>query len=540
MANALYEKYFNISNWKKNMDSFPVFENTYADGVNTLTYKGGGGIERIYIPIEVRKNFDYTFKFNFCSPSGFTIGTYGHDAAFAFIRTSEPNDSGAALQVTNLAVSQNWDTKASEIPKGYTIQFNSGNYTTLYVALDFGYIKDGVSATFVFSDFALEHNTPSPKEYLRSAESDGTQHINLEYTHTAETKIELDCIVRTVTDRSYVALFGSRLNSYKYNAFIFFSRQGGNDIPLYNRTGSNVRGTSFVFEERITLTCYREKATWVKENGVSETIINTGTIDGGVAPLFLWALNSATAAGGLKPSNQSNMRVYSLKIYEGDELMRHYRPALDFNGVAYLHEDVQGYAYYPAAGNPLSYQRNGYSLVRSGRILYTVTDSVLSALTETELTASLFKTYGMDNLPDGTMLVQLSDPEVLYWQESDNDPPDISMTVTGAPPLPLVFTSKPMDLTHESIAGIDHAAVDASEDVRFAISFDDGASWKAFDGSAWFDTNDTAPGMLPSTMNAITAEQWAEVVVLESYMVRFWLPNVTAYAKSVVMHYINP
>lgn len=179
-------------------------------------------------------------------------------------------------------------------------------------------------------------------------------------------------------------------------------------------------------------------------------------------------------------------------------------------------------------------------LVRSGSTLYTITDGALTALAETEITASLFQTYGVDEIPDGALLAGLTDPEVLYWHDSTDELPDITITVKGTPPLPQMFTSEPMDLTHESIAGIDHAAVDASEDVRFAISFDGGTTWKAHDGSAWFDTSDTVPGMLPSTMNAITAEQWAEVVVLDSYMVRFWLPNVTAYVKSVVMHYINP
>lgn len=182
----------------------------------------------------------------------------------------------------------------------------------------------------------------------------------------------------------------------------------------------------------------------------------------------------------------------------------------------------------------------GKYLIRSGSTLYTVADGALSALTETEVTASLFQTYGMDDLPDGALLVGLTDPEVLYWHDSTDEPPTLSLTMKGTPPLPQVFTSEPMDLTHESIAGIDHAAVDASEDVRFAISFDDGASWQAFGGSAWFQVSDTAPGMLASTMNAITAEQWAEIVQLTAYRLRFWLPNVTAYVASVVMHYINP
>ena len=182
---------------------------------------------------------------------------------------------------------------------------------------------------------------------------------------------------------------------------------------------------------------------------------------------------------------------------------------------------------------------SGY-LIRSGSTIYTVVDGALSALTETEVTASLFQTYGVDEIPDGVLLATLTDPEVLFWQESEEDLPTLTLTVTGAPPIPQIITSDPIDLTHESIAGIDHAAVDASEDVRFAISFDDGASWKAFDGFAWFTVSDTAPGMLASTMNTITAEQWAEVVQLTAYRLRFWLPNVTAFVKSVVIHYINP
>lgn len=377
--------------------------------------------------------------------------------------------------------------------------------------------------------------------YLKYIESDGTQCLNLEYTHTAETKIELDCIVRPVTERTYVVLFGSRLNNYQNNAFVFFSRQGGNDIPLYNRTGKNVRGTSFIFDERIKLICYRETASWTTETGASDSIINNGTIDGGVAPMCLFSVNSATAAGEFKPANnQSVMRVYSLKIYEGNTLVRDFRPAVDSSGAACLYEEMQQKAYYPAAGNPLSYQKYGMHLVRSGSTLYTVTDGALTALSETEATASLFQNYGMDYVPDGSMLAELTDPEVLFWQDTTDELPVLTMTVTGEPPLPQMFTSEPMDLTHESISGIDHAEVTASEDVRFAISFDGGTTWKAHDGTGWFDTSDTVPGMLASTMNAITAEQWAEVVVLDSYMVRFWLPNVTAYVASVVMHYINP
>ena len=35
-------------------------------------------------------------------------------------------------------------------------------------------------------------------------------------------------------------------------------------------------------------------------------------------------------------------------------------------------------------------------------------------------------------------------------------------------------------------------------------------------------------------------ELGAEVVQLTTYRIRFWLPNVTAYVASAVIHYINP
>ena len=179
-------------------------------------------------------------------------------------------------------------------------------------------------------------------------------------------------------------------------------------------------------------------------------------------------------------------------------------------------------------------------LVRAGGYLYTVADGALSALTGTEISARVFQTYGVDEIPDGSLLVGLTDPEVLFWQDSQDNLPDLSLTVIGAPPLPQIITSDPVDLAHESISAIDHVMTNASEDVRFSVSFNGGATWLAHDGSNWFQTTETEPGMLASTMNAITTAQWAEIATLTSCQVRAWLPTVTSYVDSVVFHYINP
>lgn len=182
---------------------------------------------------------------------------------------------------------------------------------------------------------------------------------------------------------------------------------------------------------------------------------------------------------------------------------------------------------------------SGY-LIRSGSTLYTVTGGALAAISETVVSASVFQTYGMDDVPDGALLVGLTDPEVLFWQDSQDDLPDLSLTVTGTPPMPQVITSDPVDLAHESISEIDHVTANASEDVRFSVSFNGGATWLAYDGSGWFQTTETKPGMLASTMNAVTTAQWAEIATMTSCQVRAWLPAVTSYVDSVVFHYINP
>ena len=157
MANVLNANYFNIGNWTKNMTSFPTFSNSYANGVNTLTYMGGAAYERIYIPVEVEPFWEYTFRFSFHSPSGFTMGDYGVDEAFAFVCANAPSDTDGALTRSLLGRTKGFDTAASSTAKQYEVRFNPGKLSTVYLAIDFGYIIDGVVATFVFSDFSLDN-----------------------------------------------------------------------------------------------------------------------------------------------------------------------------------------------------------------------------------------------------------------------------------------------------------------------------------------------------------------------------------------------
>ena len=179
-------------------------------------------------------------------------------------------------------------------------------------------------------------------------------------------------------------------------------------------------------------------------------------------------------------------------------------------------------------------------LLRSNSTLYTVTDGALVPLPDAEVSASLFRDYGVDELPDGSQLAGLTDPEVLYWHDSTDDLPALSLTVTGTPPVPQVVVTDVQDMSGSTILGIESVTVTASEDVLWAISFDDGATWKAHNGSQWVVLEQENSGMTAETFQNLSLEAWAEVVTSTVYRLRFVLMAPDSYVSEVVINYINP
>ena len=178
-------------------------------------------------------------------------------------------------------------------------------------------------------------------------------------------------------------------------------------------------------------------------------------------------------------------------------------------------------------------------LIRSNSTLYTVTDGALVPLHDTEVSASLFQDYGVDELPDGSLLAGLTDPEVLYWQDSTDDLPTLSLTVTGVPPVPQVVVTDAQDMSDSTILGIESVTVAASEDVLWAVSFDDGATWRAHNGSQWVTLEQENSGMTAETFQNLSLEAWAEVVTSTAYRLRFVLMTTDSYVSEVIVNYIN-
>ena len=144
-------------------------------------------------------------------------------------------------------------------------------------------------------------------------------------------------------------------------------------------------------------------------------------------------------------------------------------------------------------------------LIRNNDIIYTIqNDSLVEVVGD--LNAQLFIDNGVDAIPDGTLLMTLSNPEVLCWTNAETLP-TLTATVKGIPE-PQVVVTKEIDLMHSSIKGINGVTVDCKGDVLFAVSFDKKATWMMHNGTEWVAVSDEVAGMTKAVFEAITAEQW--------------------------------
>ena len=191
-----------------------------------------------------------------------------------------------------------------------------------------------------------EGEVPEPELVLLTCiKSTGAQAFNTGYTHKANTKVVMDCNVVQDHQHNWEALFGASLGNYTRNAFCFFSRTDGRDIPCFNRSGNEPRGEGFVYGERITIVASGKTATWYKAtdpNNAAGSVTTTGTADDGQTPMLLFNLNTPNNPGGMSlDTSPSVMTLYGCKIYEGETLVRDFVPATRDNLVG-LYDNVTG------------------------------------------------------------------------------------------------------------------------------------------------------------------------------------------------------
>lgn len=176
-------------------------------------------------------------------------------------------------------------------------------------------------------------------------------------------------------------------------------------------------------------------------------------------------------------------------------------------------------------------------LVRNNDTIYTVIDGSLVEASG-EINSNLFIDKGVDAIPDGTLLMTLSNPEVLCWTDAETLP-TLTATVKGIPQ-PQVIVSEEINLMDDSIKGIKGVTIDCKGEPIFAVSFDKKATWIMHNGTDWVEVADELTGMTKAVFEAITTEQWQIKYEASSNMyIRCTLLDETQSLISITLNFIN-
>ena len=309
---------------------------------------------------------------------------------------------------------------------------------------------------------------------------------------------------------------------------------------IYTVTDSNgfYTASTFKYNDADTLRSYG-----ISHKGTSKTDIAFTMLQDGVLSLNYtvssetnndWLYIDIDGTNVVKKSGTVRWTDYTKELTAGQHILSlKYTKNLTGTGGS----DAGAIGYLTISGIMLPYDAR--YLIRSGTTLYTVVDGALSALATTDIVAQTFLDYGIENKPDGALLLGLSNPEVLYWQDSEEDLPTLTAMVTATPPYQIIM-SRAIDLMHSSIKGIDSITVDCKGDVLFAVSFDNKATWIKHNGTDWVDVADELTGMTELELEAITAEQWqAKYEVSSDMYIKCTLTDGTQSVTSVNISFIN-
>ncbi len=157
---------------------------------------------------------------------------------------------------------------------------------------------------------------PATFRSLEWIQSTGTQYIDTGYIHDAATKVTCSVLVEQAQPATWTGVFGARESNYQKHAFVFFAKSGKtNSAPVYNRSGvENFSTGIFPFGARTTIVCEGALATWQLNSVDSASVTTTGTLDGGVNPMFIFTLNTAASGGASPDGSWCRMKLYSFVI----------------------------------------------------------------------------------------------------------------------------------------------------------------------------------------------------------------------------------
>ena len=184
---------------------------------------------------------------------------------------------------------------------------------------------------------------PKVIDYI-ATDNEHKTYINTGYVHAANTRIVAD-VEFTEQGGGWEAVFGARQGGFGEHAFVLFATadHNGNHNGVFNRSGAeNDFNNDIPTGVRLIIDASGLTAT-VSNQATSETIAtatSTGNADDGTNAMFIFDTNTA-GAGELKADNsRTKMKLYGFQIYEGNELLRDYKPVVNTEGKGGLYDEI--------------------------------------------------------------------------------------------------------------------------------------------------------------------------------------------------------
>lgn len=178
-------------------------------------------------------------------------------------------------------------------------------------------------------------------------------------------------------------------------------------------------------------------------------------------------------------------------------------------------------------------------LIESAGVYYNVVEGALNALSISILSASVFEQYGLDEIPSGELLVSLTSPSILYWQDSSDPVPSLTAKVTALP-VPQSIISDEIVVLHNSIKGIASTTCTYTGNPLVAVSFDGKNTWKYISETDWIIASNETEGMTMDVLSAITTEQWAsQIEGITSMFIKVILFTLKDSVTTVIVNFKN-
>lgn len=174
---------------------------------------------------------------------------------------------------------------------------------------------------------------PKQVNLVNFIESSGTQCINSLFMPTENTRVEAD-LEFLDGNTTYNTIFG--VGQTSSNQFVVYRNGANMTGQVYSTTTYTTSGVTNTGRHKCVL------SNSLFQYGTYSAKVNSESFNY-TYPLYIFALNSAGSV-----TLYAHMRLYGLKIYEGNLLVRDFVPCYDPDGVVCLYDNVNKKYYYNA------------------------------------------------------------------------------------------------------------------------------------------------------------------------------------------------